>query len=194
MVDIYISSQLSNAIIGTDYSDDLQGSKVGCHFGSINAGNSREKTVAIAHNHTEQTLDASIYFTPIVVGAGETYAGTNNPTLDFNKLLTWGDAGEGLGVEFDWTASAYVDLLKTGIMDSLAHAEQIPADSMAYDVVGVTTAPSAPIAGEIYPIGDASKATYGEGAVIKTQLSIPSTETQSREMEWDMVVVLEIVA
>ena len=194
-VTIYISDTLQNAIGHTDFTDTLDGGKLGIHHGSLsNGGATTVRNIAVAHTHTDPTLDCDLWFRQLTAGGGEAYAGSDSPVNDFDKLLSWGDDGKGIGVEFNWfNGTTFASKLKTGVMDNATNSITIPAASMAYNVTGTTTAPSSPVAGEVYPIGSGSKATKGEGFEFKVKIESPSSETFTGAIEFDYVVEITIV-
>lgn len=197
VISVYISPTLQDGIAGNNFTDDLGGSKEGLNNGNAtNGGETSAKLIAITHDHTEATSAAYVYYQQMTPAAGETYDGSFDAPSDFVRLVSWGDAGSGVQVEFNWDdiTPAFADILKTDVMDSLGTAKLIPASSMAYNLVGTTQPPSVPVAGEIHPVGNSDKTLYGEGAQFYQKVVVPSTELVNGFIEFDMVVVLEFVS
>ena len=196
VISVYIAPTLQDAIGGISYDTDIGGNKIGVDHGSlVNGGETTPIVIAIAHNHTEATSDARIYFQQLTPGAGETYDGSFSPASDFARYLTWGDGGDGIKTELDWSdvTPSYATILKTDIADSLINSVQLPASSMAYDDTGTTQPPSTPEDGAIYPIANGDRVNKGEGAQILQKIVCPASETVNGFLEHDMVFLLEFI-
>lgn len=172
-------------------------SSIGINLGDVtNLSESGWFGICITHDAINPLTNVMFYFQPTtnerfksdnILGTeppGFTHSGVSGAADDFTEIIKWGDEGNnsaGMYMQFYHQNNTIqsTDVLKTGIMDSLANKKQLTNDGRfgpGFTKYGVTD----PTYGESvinpHPQDTASQYISGDAAVLRVNLSVPDIE------------------
>lgn len=180
-----VALHIAKTLTGSDVADVLPGGSSGYDFGVLPTGGPYTvQAFYVKHDGTQYISEFAVNLQAM----SGTYGGDYNASTDLAKVLSDGDAGNGLQIDWNYTGTpfggtpfVFSNTLNCG--KDYANRVYLPTTTMAFNNAGTLVAPSGAVQGQLGPIGNS---VLGDHAHFNMRYVSPNTETLTGKRQFDI--------